>query len=123
MRTIAFLLAAVGLASTGCAIVPDETACTLLYAYGVTAEVTDATTGEFISDATLTLRDGNYEEEMQYRYQGSYVGAGERAGTYTLEAFLPGYESQTINNIVVTADECHVIGVAVTVKLVPDDTP
>jgi len=95
----------------------------LLYAYGVSAQVTDATTGAFIGNATLTLKDGDYEETMQYWFEGSYVGAGERAGTYVLEASAPGYESKSIEDIVVTADECHVEGVAVMVKLQADDAP
>lgn len=94
-------------------------ACTLLYAYGVSATVTDVATGAPITKATLTLTDGSYQETMQSFGDGEYVGAGERAGTYTLTATAPGYQGRVITDIVVTADQCHVIGVHVDVQLQP----
>ena len=48
---------------------------------------------------------------------GVYVGAGERAGTYTLTVEAEGFEPVTIEDIVVEADECHVIGVSREVTL------
>lgn len=101
---------------------PSGTVCTTLYAYGVNATVTNASTGTAISNATLTLQDtgSDYEEVMQPFPGGNdYVGAGERKGTYNLVATAPGFESKTIENIVVTADECHVQGVHVDVVLQP----
>ena len=100
---------------------PGGTVCTDLYAYGVSVTVTDAGTGQPVTNATLTLTDGAYTEVMQYIPTGDYVGAGERAGTYTLTAGAPGYQSQTIENIVVTADECHVQGVHRNVALGPSE--
>ena len=94
-------------------------ACTALYAYGVSSTVTSAQNGAKIDNATLTLRDGEYVEVMQHIFDGEYVGAGERAGTYTLTAVAPGFQPQVVENIVVTADECHVKGVRVDVQLDP----
>lgn len=94
-------------------------ACTLLYAYGLSATVADANTGAAITNATLTLTDGAYQETMQTFPSGDYVGAGERAGTYTLTASAPGYQDKTIPNIVVTRDQCHVMGVHVDVQMQP----
>ena len=99
--------------------VPGQKACTDLYAYGVSADVTNASTGVPVTHATLPLRDGAYTEVMQNFPTGDYVGAGERAGTYTLTAEANGFVSQTIDNIVVTAGECHVNGVRVDIQLVP----
>lgn len=102
-----------------CATLIDPIACTALYAYGVSATVTDQETGSPIDDATLTLIDGAYQEDMQSYQNGEFVGAGERAGTYTLTASAPGYQSQTIENIDVTADVCHVHGVHIEIELSP----
>jgi Carboxypeptidase regulatory-like domain len=115
------LLGLVTLAGSNCVFSfnPGGIACTALYAYGVNASVTNASTGAPIGNATLTLKDGDYEEVMQPFPTGDYVGAGERKGTYTLTAEAPGFESKTIENIVVTADECHVQGVHVDVALQP----
>ncbi len=81
--------------------------------------LTDAATGAAIDNATLTLTEGSHAEEMQLIPTGDYVGAGERAGTYTLTATAPGFLSQIINDIVVTADRCHVHGVHLDVALQP----
>ncbi len=93
------------------------TACTALFAYGVSVTVTDAETGDPIENATLTLEEGSYRETLQYPGTGDYVGAGERAGTYTLTVNADGYQQQVIRDIVVTEDECHVRGVHLDVQL------
>jgi Carboxypeptidase regulatory-like domain len=102
-----------------CRLLPGGIACTALYAYGVNVTLTNAATGASIDNATLTLTDGSYQEVMQHFQDGDYVGAGERAGTYTLTASAPGFQSKTIDDIVVTADECHVHGVHLDVLLQP----
>jgi hypothetical protein len=116
MRICTLLLTAL-IPLAGCIVVVDEPVCTALYAYGVTATVIDADTGTLIDNATLTLTEGDYTEVMEMDPSGDYVGAGERAGTYTLTATAPGYQQKVTENIVVTADECHVIGVHVYVPL------
>jgi hypothetical protein len=116
VRYLTILVAALGVLPGGC---PVQEACTDLYAYGVSATVTNASTGASLSDATLTLTEGSYTEVMQLVPTGDYVGAGERAGTYTLTATAPGFQPQTIDDIVVTADRCHVHGVHLEVALQP----
>ncbi len=121
MRILLMTLLISGLPFTTCVNPPDGTPCTTLFAYGVNVTLTDAVSGDPIDGATLTLTEGTYTEVMQAfpTGPGEYVGAGERAGTYTLVATAPGYQSQTIENIVVTADECHVRGVHLNVTLQP----
>jgi hypothetical protein len=119
MRIISITLLTTLLASVSCTILPDPIACTAIYAYGITATVTDQDTGSPIPGATLTLTDGVYVEEMESFQTGDFVGAGERAGTYSLTATAPGYQSLAIDDIVVTADICHVHGVHVDVELSP----
>ena len=125
MNCVRCMVLAASVLAAGCGFsvnrgVQGGTPCTALYAYGVSATVTCAVNGDPINDATLTLTDGGYSEVMQFVVTGDYVGAGERAGTYSLTAVAAGYISQTINGIVVTADECHVQGVHVAVQLQPE---
>jgi hypothetical protein len=56
------------------------------------ATVTNSDTGTAISNAALTLTEGDYQEVMQAFPTGDYVGAGERVGTYTLTATAPGFQ-------------------------------
>lgn len=105
--------------ASGCVI---ERACTTLYAFGVSATVRDARSGAPISGATLVLVDGTYRETMtSFGVAGSYAGAGERAGTYTLTATANGYQPSAPRTVVVTEDAegCHVVGQSVTIELTP----
>jgi hypothetical protein len=97
----------------------DDVACTMMYVYGVSAEATNAQTGATITNATLTLRDGNYIEVMQSITPGEFFGAGERPGTYSLTAQASGFQGVTVENIVVKSDPCHVIPVTVQVAMQP----
>lgn len=116
--TVLLVLMTFCLSGAVCYMPPGQ-ACTGLFAYGVNATVTNAITGAPINNATLTLVEGSYQEVMQSFPTGDYVGAGERAGTYDLTASAQGFQTQTIDNIVVTADPCHVQGVHLDVKLQP----
>ena len=90
-----------------------------LYFVDVNATVTNADTDEPISDATLTLTEGDYTETMMELSEGNYAGAGERAGTYTLTVEADGFGTQTIEDIFVDADECHVTPVTQDISLIP----
>ena len=119
MRLMGLLLMA-GLPVFECRIIDEPVACTTVFVYGLNVTLVDADTGAAIDGATLTLTEGAYSETMEaFPGSGYYVGAGERAGTYTLTAEADGYESQTVTDIVVGADECHVIPVTLTVELTP----
>jgi len=90
--------------------------CTDVFIYGLTVTLTDDH-GEPITGATLALADGSYTETLQNLENGAYAGAGERAGTYTLTIEAEGFMPVTIEHIVVSEDECHVIPVARDVSL------
>ena len=90
--------------------------CTEIFVYGLNVTVTDVNDNA-ITGATLTLTAGDYTETMEEFDAGTFVGAGERAGTYTLRVEADGFVTQTITDIVIDADECHVIPVARDVKL------
>ena len=113
------MVVSVVVAAYGCGTLLPGTACTALYAYGVSVTLTNASTGAPISNATLTLTEGTYVETMQLIASGDYVGAGERAGTYTLTAAAPGFDPRTMADLVVLADVCHVQGVHIDVALTP----
>lgn len=117
-RALCGLLGLLGAPSlSGCVV---ERSCTTSYAYGVSATVRDARTGAPISNATLVLTDGSFRETMMaFGVAGSYAGAGEREGTYTLTVTAQGYQSPAPRTLVVTGDECHVNGQAVTIDLTP----
>jgi len=90
-------------------------ACTADYRYGLSISVVDDA-GDPVC-ATVTIVDGAYEEVSEEFECGTYVGAGERAGTYDITVEAEGYATQTIDGIVVDNDECHVIGESVDVVL------
>lgn len=117
------LLTVAALTATGCQTGPggggdNGVACTEVFVYGVNVTVTDEA-DEPVPGAALTLTDGDYSETMEELAEGEYAGAGERAGTYTLVVEADGFETATIEGIIVDADECHVIPEVRAVTLSP----
>ena len=125
MRAAVLTITAIALLQAACipGEIPDlfdpPPLCTAEFVYGLSATVSDGDTGAAISDARLTLTEGDFSETMMDFMAGRYAGAGERAGTYTLIVEAPGYQSQTVEDIFVDKDVCHVIPVAVTIELTP----
>jgi hypothetical protein len=114
-------LSIVIVAAAGCFRISDGVICTLQFVYGVTVTVTDEQ-GAPVPGATLTLAAVGYTEamlELGDLQPGVYVGAGERAGTYTLTVEAEGFEPATIEGVFVDADVCHVIPVDRAVSLTP----
>ena len=112
---VAFLQA---LFITACGVVePELIACTTDFRYGVTATVTDAADGTQVTEVlSAVLVEGSYREEMEV--QGNLlVGAGERAGLYQLTVMADGFVTWDQSDIEVTADECHVDPVNLSVPL------
>lgn len=94
--------------------------CTTQYVWGVALTLRDARTQQPITDATVTLVDGSYREEVTAQPLANiYYGAGEREGTYTITVTAPGYQPIAPRTVTVTGDECHVQQVAITVDLTP----
>lgn len=119
MRIPLMILLTAWIPSGTCLGPPGGTMCTAMYAYGVSVTVINSQTGAPVDGVVLTLTDGAYTETMQAFPSGGYVGAGERPGTYTLTVRADGFADKTMENIVVTADECHVIGVSRQIALDP----
>src|SRR2546422_626886 len=100
-----------------------ETNCTADFKFGLSVSVVSGLTGEPVCSATVIAADGSYRETLaavqRLRADGgtecAYQGAGERAGTYTLEA-RAGSSENTVTGIVVTKDACHVVQRTVTIE-------
>jgi hypothetical protein len=98
--------------------------CTADYRFGLAVSVLSRSTGARICDATVVISDGSYRETLApglfdstaEATQCNYIGAGERAGTYTVVARAATSES-TRTDIVVTEDACHVVPRTITLEL------
>lgn len=103
----------------------DGLVCTTEFVYGLRVTVVDAATNAPVDQGLEgTLTEGTYVEEMEVvGLDGNILqGAGERAGTYTLEIRADGYETFTESGIVVTENECHVNPVSLLAELTVDAT-
>ena len=81
--------------------------CTKQFVYGLTVTVVDQSTSNPIAAAaTMTLRDGSYEEVVTDSWDGSTLSGA-------------GYETWTRVGVEISADECHVIPVTLTAELTP----
>jgi hypothetical protein len=112
----------------GCSNPFEQTVCTLEFRHGIVVEIRDAVTGEpRAAQAQGTVRDGAYLESLQPTgifpdYESSMLfryGAGERAGTYTVEVRRSGYQTWTAGNVVVDRGRCHVNTRTLRADLVP----
>lgn len=96
-----------------------EIICTEQFVYGLNITVKNADPNAIITEGiTVTARDGNYEEVL-VNMEGidNFFGAGERAGNYIIEITSNDYQTYISDVISVSADECHVIPVAIEVLL------
>ena len=116
-----FILATVVLSGP----VACERACTTDARPGLSVSVVDSVTGALVCAATVTATDGSYSETLRTLdplssadggTQCVFFGAGERAGTYTVDATAEGRESR-VTGIEVTRNDCHVIPREITLKL------
>jgi|GEM_PF-3148595 len=104
----------------------DGTACTELYAYGVTVRVTDVTTGAPLASASASVaaRSPSGEEAPAFESwadsePGTWVGLGEMTGEWVITAGASGYITQS-RTITLESDGCHVIGQSVVFELERD---
>jgi hypothetical protein len=130
MQTIAFRFlsfAASALLLAGCGPVTGDFNCTADFRFGLNVTVVDSVTSAPPASAVLIARTGAVVDSVgpatpqQLVLNGPPVlllgAAGERPGTYDLTVRAPGYRDWTRNGVRVTADECHVRGIAVTARL------
>jgi hypothetical protein len=100
------------------------TICTAIFAFGLSVTVADSVTGApAAAGTTVVASQGSYADSVIVPATASNSAslglAGERAGTYLVTVRKSGYKTWTKSGIVVTKDECHVKGVAVTAKIQP----
>jgi hypothetical protein len=99
---------------------PDQVMCTMEARSSISIAVLDAATGDSLGAMpTGTVREGAFEEALQ-GFGNQLAGPFERKGTYDVTVTAPGYASWDTTGVVVTADECHVQTVQLTVRLAPD---
>ncbi len=93
--------------------------CIEQFVYGLNVTVKNADTNAIITEGiTVIAREGSYEEELMNTVgSDSFIGAGERAGSYIIEITSNDYQTYTSDIIVVNEDECHVIPQALEVLL------
>lgn len=96
--------------------------CTPEWVYGLHVEVRDAATNHAAADGALIIaRDGSYVDTLDVQSDALLaLGAGERAGTYSLTIAKSGYQPWQSEGIQVTRDECHVTPVVIRADLLPE---
>ena len=120
MRKFAWA-AVVALVAAGCGDEPNPVICTAIAVAALNVTVVDAATNQPICDAEVTATDGGFRETLPV-FPGSgadcrYSGPFERPGTYEITVRRAGYPMAVQAGVRVLSDECHVIGVPVTVRL------
>lgn len=102
--------------------------CTADFRFGLSVEVSldgELPEGVTACDAQVNAFDGNFSEALQARTSDdprtcTFVGAGERAGHYVIEASLEGFGGADYK-VTVYEDQCHVIPEKVELTLEPFD--
>ena len=117
-RFLGVVSVAFGLA--GCESPAEPVICTAIAVQAITLTVLDGASSQRICDATVTAVDGSFSEVLR-PFPGAtdctYSGPTERAGTYEVRVVKAGYAPATQSSVRVTADECHVIPVRLTITL------
>jgi hypothetical protein len=121
MKKIILLLcfAPLLLAST-CENDNNQIYCTDQFVYGLTVNVLDSNNGNpLIEGVEVKAIDGDYQEILMSMPDigNLFIGAGERAGNYTIIVTKDRYQTYTSNPIVLTRDVCHVIPQSLTINL------
>lgn len=93
--------------------------CTTEAVYGINLNVRDDVGAPAAQGALGVAIEGTFADTMDVFSDVDMAGAIERAGTYDITVSKPGFSDWTRTNVVVTADECHVIPVQFDVTLTP----
>lgn len=102
---------------TGCPQKEEPISCTEIFVFGLVVTVTDANTNDAIVEGITVLAEDDDVAELLVLEGESYLGAGERAGTYTITISGDGYVTKILEPVEVLADECHVIPQEIDVQL------
>jgi hypothetical protein len=110
----------VSLCLAGCDQPTEPRVCTAIAVDALVVTVVDSASGQRLCDATVTVIDGAFTQELRpfpAVTECTYSGPTERAGQYEVRVTRSGYVPATMTNVRVTADECHVVPVKLTVSL------
>lgn len=92
----------------------DPIVCDASARAGITVTIKDAETMEpLAATARGVVRDGAYVDSLALVAPDTRAAAFERAGTYSVEVRLAGYQNFNTSNVRVTAGTCHVNAVVV----------
>ena len=121
MRRPAFIgVFSVSLGLAGCAPPTEPRVCTAIAVDALVVTVVDSSSGQRLCDATVIVIDGAFTQALPpfpAVSECTYSGPTERAGQYEVRVTRSGYVPASMTNVRVTADECHVIPVKLTVSL------
>ena len=126
MRARRVMPTILGLLLAACDENPEQRFCTAIAVDALNVTVVDALTRQRICDAVVTARDGAFTAELRGFGSGTdctYSGPTERPGRYEVRITRDGYQAGVRSGITVTADECHVIPVALSVDLIRNPGP
>ena len=96
--------------------------CTEEFVYGLNVNVKDAVTNAVLQDGVLVKAvDGTYSETLEIvENVPTFIGAGERAGSYVVTVSKEGYQTYTSPVVTVEANICHVLTETLNVALQPE---
>jgi hypothetical protein len=100
----------------------NPTNCTEEFVYGLNVNVKDAATDAVLQEGVLVKAvDGSYVETLEtVESIPTFLGAGERAGSYVITVSKDGYQTFTSPVVTVKADICHVLTETLNVELQPE---
>lgn len=99
----------------------SDTACDASAAAGINLKLSLGSSEQANScDAIVYIEDGEYVEQLTSCVDNTFAGAWERTGDYKITASLAGYETVTLENIVVYPFLCHVGARNVELTLTPN---
>jgi hypothetical protein len=105
--------------SINATLVPSQGGCTANIVESLDLTIRDEG-GVEICDATVIASDGAFSATLQASAGGGtcfWSGLPERSGVYDVTVSKPGYATVALEDVIVTADRCHVQPVSLDVEL------
>jgi hypothetical protein len=118
VRRVTLVIAVLALA--GCEQPAEPPICTAIAVDALVVTVVDESAGSRICDATVVAVDGSFSAELRASGPApecTFSGPTERPGLYEVRASRAEYEPASRSGVRVTADECHVIPVRLTLQM------